>query len=181
MFIACKKEVVNVPGVQLSTSVARGPLSLNTMPDNAMLRLRLVKDSINYDETDLIFDHLSSPDYDSSEDARYLGGFGQTSLSSISLDGISLSINYMPYTDSLLIPLDVHTRQNGTFYLEISGEYKIPGDKQVWLKDTYQKDSVCLYTQPYRFIVDHADTSSYGTGRFKIFFKNIPTPTQAPK
>jgi trimeric autotransporter adhesin len=168
---ACKKEETVLQLKAFTTPPLFIATKADTIPDGAMVGIKLVKDSINSDETLLVFDHTSSPNYNPMEDARYLAGMGQVSLASVSADGIDLSINSSKYIYGMSIPLDVHTRVTSAVYLEISREHNIPAVMQIWVKDNYLKDSVNLCTQVYHFVADKTDTSTFGNKRFKVFFK----------
>jgi hypothetical protein len=146
----------------------------DTIPDNGSIKILLSKDSINNDETMLVFNHKSSRAYVFNEDALYFQGLGQVSLASISNDGRDLAINRLPYTPGMLISLDVHTRSSGPFYFNISYVNKIPANIQVYLIDRFLKDSVNLLNKNYNFNIAKTDTNSFGNKRFKIAFKVEP-------
>jgi len=151
------------------TAIAAKP---DTIPDSAELKIRLVKDSINTDETMFVFDHKSSLKYVFDQDSPYFQGFGQISLASISSDGRDLVMNGLPYTPGMSISLDVNVKTDGSYFLGISYEKKIPADLQIWVKDAYLKDSVDVRLRNYSFSVSKADTNSYGNKRFKIVLSN---------
>jgi len=165
---ACKKEEKISPKAPQLIATALLVTKPDTIPDSAMLKIKLGADSINTDETLFIFNHKSSPRYVFNEDAPYFQGFGQVSLASISSDGKDLAINGLPYTFGTSIGLDVHTKNNGIYFLEISYQKKIPSNTQIWIKDSYLKDSVDLCTRNCTFNVSKADTNSFGSKRFKL-------------
>jgi hypothetical protein len=110
------------------------------------------------------------------EDAVYFAGNGQVSLASVSKDGEDLSINGLPYTPCMSIGLDIHAKTSGSYLLKISYEKEIPADIEIWIKDTYLRDSVNVRTGNYSFNIDKADTNSFGGERFRLILKNADQP-----
>jgi hypothetical protein len=98
-------------------------------------------------------------------------GFGDLSLASMSNDGKKLSINGLPYTQGMSIGLDVEAKDDGAYSLQVSYENKMPANIQIWVKDTYLKDSVNVCKANYNFTVSKADTNSFGSKRFKLIIK----------
>jgi hypothetical protein len=168
---ACKKEEKISPNTTPPKSTAVIVAKADTIPDSATLKITLVKDTVNADETMFVFKHTSSLAYVFDEDAPYFQGFGEINLSSISSNGRDLAINGLPYTSGMSIGLDVQAKTNGAYFLEISYERKIPSTIQIWLKDTRLKDSVDLRSHNYNFSVSKADTTSFGRNRFKLVLK----------
>ena len=170
---ACQKEAkVILPDVPAG-SVAIVAASQDTIPDKACFKIKLIKDSMNYDETAIVFDHTASTIYNSTWDAIYFTGFGKESLSSLSSDGRELAINRLPYSPGMSIYLDMHAKANGNLFLETSYENNIPANIHIWLTDTFLKDSVEIGVANYNFSVSKADTNSMGGKRFKLTLKNI--------
>jgi len=175
---ACQKEEIILPKAPtIAASSAHGPavvaqVNKDTIPDNSAFKIKLVKDSINSDETMLSFDHSASRQYSSNNDAPYLQGFGQVSLASVSSDGVDLAINEVPYSPGMSIGLDVRARADGAYQLQISYQHNIPATIQIWLKDNYLKDSVNVCLKKYSFKVITADTSSFGKNRFRLVLKD---------
>lgn len=170
LFAACKKDTSIAPEIPTSITVAIAA-SADTLPDKAGFRIKIFQDSVNYEETAVIFKHSASPDYIFGEDAPYMPGFGKVSLASMSKDGKSLSMSIMPYAPGAGINLDAHTRLNGSFFLKVSAVYKMPSETKIWLKDNYLKDSVNLRSTNYAFKVDGADLNSFGKQRFTLVVK----------
>lgn len=180
-FAACKKSVEVTPlNSQVKSKVdsisATKPDTVtvapqDTIPDNAAFRLKLFKDNSNYDETLFMFKKAANLNYTSGMDAAYMVGFGQESLASISKDGKKLSIYSLPFTPGMAVALDVESKNDGAYSLQISYQNKMPSNIQVWVKDTYLKDSVNVCTGNYNFTVTKADTNSFGTKRFKLIIK----------
>jgi hypothetical protein len=170
---ACQKEAKPIPQNIPAGSAAIVAVSLDTIPDKASFKIKLIKDSMNYDETAIVFGHTASLDYIPTEDATYLTGFGKESLSSLSSDGTALAINRLPYSPGMSIYLDMHAKADGNFFLETSYKNNIPANIHIWLKDTFLKDSVDIGVANYNFSVSKADTNSMGGKRFKLTLKNI--------
>ncbi|MBS1530538.1 MAG: hypothetical protein JSU01_09540 [Bacteroidetes bacterium] len=145
----------------------------DTIPDQTVLRLRLAKDSINYDETLFMFNHTAGTAYDPNYDSPYMSGYGLESLASLSSDDHDLVVNTIPYQPGLPVRLDVGATGDGSFALQISYlSASMPADIQVFIKDRYLKDSADVRTGPYKFNIVKSDTASYGASRFSIVFRN---------
>jgi hypothetical protein len=170
---ACQKETEGIPPNIPVGSAAIVAVSQDTIPDKACFKIKLIKDSMNYDETAIVFGHAASVDYIPSEDAIYLTGFGKENLSSLSSDGTALAINRLPYSPGMSIYLDMHAKADGNFFLETSYKNNIPANIHIWLTDTFLKDSVEIGAANYNFSVRKADTNSMGGKRFKLTLKNI--------
>jgi hypothetical protein len=170
--VACKKD--SKTSGESSNRITASLLNVtkpDTIPDNAAVKLKLVKDSLNYDETMLCFNHSSSSEYDSKIDAVYFTGFGQESLASLSRDGVALAINNQPYTPNMSIGLDLHVKNSGVYLIKISYQKDIPGDIHLWLKDNYRQDSIEVSHYNYYFDVYNTDTASFGKGRFQLIVR----------
>jgi hypothetical protein len=170
---ACQKEAKEIPQNIPAGSATIVAASQDTIPDKASFKIKLIKDSMNYDETAIVFDHTASLDYNPMEDAIYFTGFGRESLSSLSGDGRALAINRLPYSPGMSLYLDMHAKADGIFFLETSYENNIPADIHIWLTDTFLKDSVDIGFANYNFSVSKADTNSMGGKRFKLTLKDI--------
>jgi len=142
-----------------------------TIPDKAVLKLKLFRDSVIYDETSISFEHAASPAYNSNLDAVYFAGFGQLGFASISTDGRDLSQYVLPYTQGMAIRLDLHAKTDGICKVMISDESAIPAGVHIWLKDKLLKDSVDISKQNYSFNVSLPDTSSFGKNRLAVILK----------
>jgi hypothetical protein len=187
LFAACKKETVVTPKTPPATqsssstsgqSTGRNHVSItppaiapDTLADRAMLKITLVKDSVNYDETMFIFSNSASSSYDPNEDSPYFPGYGQESLSSISADGRDLVINTLPYKPGSAIHLNVNAKSDGAFSLQVSFKNKIPANVDVTIKDNYLKSSHNISGAPYHFSIAKSDTGTYGANRFELSLK----------
>lgn len=169
---SCKNDLENLPVDVHKALPGDSVVSKNAIPDRAAFRIKLVKDSTDYDETMLMFDHRSGFTYNPDKDAAYLAGFGQVSLASISSDGQDMSVYSLPYVSGLTVGLDVRTQTDGSFALQISYESKIPANKEILIRDTYLKDSIDVRQGIYNFTIDKADTNSFGNKRFKLVVRD---------
>jgi len=187
---ACKKEGIVTPTTTSSASSAKtgssagtpvattptapkttAPVSADTLANLSAIKLKLVLDSTNNDETMFLFKKAASQNYDPAVDAEYFAGYGQVSLASISADGTDLAINTLPYSPNKPIKLDINTKNDGTYLFKISYERTIPANVQIWLKDAYAKDSLNVRAGNYQFKVLKSDTSSYGKNRFQLVLR----------
>ncbi|HTD39410.1 MAG TPA: hypothetical protein VK671_02230 [Mucilaginibacter sp.] len=155
----------NVVSTQITQPAAAKP---DTIPDGAIVKIKLQMDSASLDETLLEFKHSASGNYSSSQDAIYFQGFGIGSLSSRTCDGVYCAIQAVPFVPGKAIPLKVTTQKDGVYLLKTSYTKNIPPDKGIWLKDAYRKDSLNLRIWNYRFDVIKSDTNSFGVGRFSV-------------
>jgi len=144
----------------------------DTIPDKAMLKVKLVKDSINYDETILMFDHAASTVYSTDYDSPYMQGYGQESLASLSSDGRDLVINTIPYKAGAPVGLDVNVKSDGAFALQVSYLKSIPAGIQVIVRDNYLNDSLDIRTNTYKFNIVKSNAATYGANRFSVVFRN---------
>ena len=177
---ACKKEAKVAPTVTkpvvvttptTPTSVAP-VVQADTIPDKAIFKLQLIKDSVNYDETMFLFNHTSTLSFNNNEDAPYMPGFGAESLASISNDGQDLAINGLPYKSGMSVGLDVNTKASGAYVFALSYINHVPANIKIYLKDNMTKDSVDVRSSNYTFNIDKTDASSYGNARFKLIIKD---------
>lgn len=176
-FVACQKAAKVSPQKIISpiTVPTSNPVTTeipDTLATNAGVKIRIAKDSVNTDETMLLFDKSANPGYDPMEDARYFAGSGKVSIASICNDGTEMAISRLPYTPGKVIPLFVTAKTDGQYLLKISYEKSFPADKRVWLRDTYLKDSIDLRTGNYMFDLTKADTNTFGSSRFKLVIKS---------
>src|ERR1700753_2620287 len=143
---ACFKDLKDspVPSANVKSTTSDSTTEPDTVSAKAAFRLRLVKDSTDYDETMIAFKPGASPNYLPSEDGVFFQGFGPINLASISADHTNLSINTLPYHQNMSIGLDVIAQSSGVLSLEISYENNLSPTTQIWLKDMYLKDSLNL-------------------------------------
>ncbi len=142
------------------------------------LRLKMITDSINYDDIVIGFRSTASPKFDGMEDARYIPGNGAAEgLSSLSGDSVKLSINYLPLPKLApqSIKLFVTAAHSGQYTLQKAALDGLPQIYEVWLIDKYKKDSLDIRNNNnYIFNIDLTDTMSYGINRFEVLIRQNP-------
>jgi trimeric autotransporter adhesin len=173
---SCKKDAVT-PAInqsQDSQNLTAASTGLNqgsvTNIITGYLRLQLAKDVINTDNIIIDFKAGSKTTYVKGEDAPTLQGFGMVSLSSLSSDNEPLAINILPLpTQSLTIGLKVKAKTEGIYNLSMTTISSIPDIFEIWLMDSYKKDSLDFrVNSSYAFNIFNSDTSSYGGHRFSL-------------
>jgi hypothetical protein len=145
-----------------------------------VLRLRLYLDPQDYDDIVIGFNDTASTAYNYNYDAVYLAGIGAAEgLASYSSDGVALSINTMPFPGKSqeVIRLKVQAANSGTFVFQRTELDTLPPLYELWLMDTYKKDSLNLRTSSaYTFTINKADTASFGSNRFQVVMRQEPAP-----
>lgn len=161
-------KVTNQPGTFMLNSAP-------TMQSVKTLHIKLVKDSVQQEETLLSFNNNFSDNYVVNEDAPYLKGYSNISFSSQSADKHLLAINHLPFPKvSQSIAMSVAVAQAGSYQLNIAQQDNIPAAYDVWLKDAYLKDSLDIrHNSTYNFNVS-PDVNSTGAGRFSVIMRLNP-------
>ena len=169
---SCQKDVTDVP-VPVKQAEIKVVLSAtpDTIPDGGAFKIKMQKDSSAIDETAVIFNKTASPAFSNTSDAVYFPGFGIGSLASVTSDGISCAIQKTPFTPGKTVRLNVNAKSNGIYILKLSYLNKIPQNVNVWLMDSYMKDSLDMRVGNYAFQVIKSDTTTFGKGRFKIILR----------
>ena len=170
LFVSCKKELALLPQSAQPAMLNVAKLQ-DTLADGAFFRIRLQKDSSPIDETVIVYRHTAPLNYDPSVDAEYFQGFGIASLSSITNDNIPCAIQTIPFSENNTVKLNLGSQNDNNYILRISALAKLPASLHIWLKDSLLKDSLDLRIANYAFKVNKCDTSSFGTGRFKIIVR----------
>ena len=169
--MACRKEEKLSPVTAAKAKLASSGIKYDTIPDKAVLKIELFRDSIISDETAIAFEHTACLAYNSLIDAPYFAGTGQLSFASISSDGRDLAINTLPYKQGMAIRFDVHAKTDGLYKVMVSSESAVPSDIHIWLKDKYLKDSVDISKKNYSFKISQVDTNSFGKNRLELILK----------
>ena len=139
----------------------------------AHFNLRIVKDSLQYYEILVRFNHTYSLNYEDinnaniSEDATVISLPAKLNLSAITSDGVLVNFDGLPYTKGMAIPLDVNA-YTGAYFLKAVRLTNIPSYSHIWVKDSLLKDSLDLRTGNYHFNIDQADANSFGKKRFQV-------------
>jgi hypothetical protein len=143
-----------------------------------LLRLKLVIDSLNYDNIVIGFGSSASSKYNPQEDSQYFSGINAPEgLSSFSSDSVRLSVNLLqfPKRTPQVIKLDVEGAKSGVFSLQRTALDSIPKIYEIWLMDKYKKDSLDLKNnKDYTFYINKSDTNSFGSNRFQIVIRQSP-------
>lgn len=145
-----------------------------------VLRIKLVKDSINTDESLIAFEPDAKNDYEPILDADRLNGIGNVAtLASYATQNTQmLAINHVHSIDSTTrVKLYVNvTGAQGINALTFSGLETLDQRYDVFLIDHYKKDSlqINLYKQ-YAFNIRPDSAGSYGDSRFELAFHKKST------
>jgi hypothetical protein len=112
------------------------------------IRLQLAKDSVNIDESVLVFKKNTSANFVVGEDARYFKGTGTVSLSNVSANNVALAINQLPFTNAKQsIALKIGINTSGAYRLNMPEATNISKQYDIWLMDNYLKDSLKYMTK----------------------------------
>jgi len=174
----CKKDITTATDHSATTvkseptkTTTTAPVNQDTLANSSFIKLALVLDSLNSDETALVFMKTANPDFNGNEDGQYLQGLGRENLASIAPDGTKMAINTMPYTPNKPIRLYAYTKNDGSYLFKMTDERTIPANLQVWVRDNLKKDSLNVRTGNYKFTVQKADTNTYGSNRFQLVLR----------
>lgn len=180
---ASSPQLIFTEAAKTTAQLTGRPLLMGTpvaKSTNRLLMLKMAKDSSNYDETLIRFTDTADNKFVHNEDAPYLIGSGVVSLSSFSSDSIAMAINQMqlPKQRSLSIPLNVKAKVNGVYKIQMVTVSQIPQVYDIWLMDAYKRDSVDMkHNNEYLFDINKADTTTFGSGRFKLVIRENPAYT----
>jgi hypothetical protein len=145
---------------------------------NQVMRLKLMIDSLNYDDIALVFNSSASTRYNSNEDAMYIrGSNAPEGLSSFSDDNVKLSINSLPLPGLApsVIRLSIDATRTGTYTFQKTALDAIPKLYDIWLMDNFKKDSLNIRNNStYIFDVNTRDTATYGDNRFQLIIRQDP-------
>jgi hypothetical protein len=160
------------------------PKIQDTLSDSALFKIQLVnvKDTlpppsnywigrvemlIKFNHTyHLAFSHGLPPYWD--EDAGVPGYGSGLNVMGITIDGVAVQVDGIPYKAGVSVPLLVTGDASGQYLLRAYYVRWFPQDIHIWCKDNYLKDSVDLRKGNYHFTMDKADTNQYGKKRFSI-------------
>jgi len=143
-----------------------------------VFKLRLLIDSLNYDDIAFNFNSSASSKYNWNEDAAYMAGnSAPEGLASFSDDSVKLSINSLPLPNLAprMIRLRVEAAVTGTYTFKKMALDAIPKIYQLWLMDKAKNDSLDIRNNStYVFDVDVNDTTTYGNNRFQLVIRQDP-------
>jgi hypothetical protein len=144
------------------------------------LHLKLVQDSLNYDECGLYFNSAWSDKFDGN-DAADLDGVGNNAfLSSYTSDNVRTSINMLSdYTAGKRVPLFVKFSATGIYQLQLEDLLNFKSaNYSVFLIDNLQKDSLDLTLyKSYNF--NYTPGTANDSTRFVLAIEHKPVPHYA--
>jgi hypothetical protein len=137
-----------------------------------LIRLQLIKDSLNLDGVAIVLAKGISPTFDKDKDTEDLGGSGALeSLSVLSSDSVQISIHRhpLPGKNQETVRLLADATASGPYKLKITDLKDLPDLYDVWLKDNFLKDSVNIKTLPeYNFNIDKGNSATFGVDRLQL-------------
>ncbi|MEX8546516.1 MAG: T9SS type A sorting domain-containing protein [Mucilaginibacter sp.] len=152
------------------------------------LRLKLEKDSLNYDDILLTFKEGQQEGYHSEEDVDDLtSANAAVSLSALSkTEHKPLAVSALPVPEKTsFIPISVDVAVSGPYKIKLTDYADRFKNEPVFLKDNFTKDSVDLHLKPeYAFFIDKNMAATFGGNRFIVYFKqavsNLPVVVKPP-
>ena len=154
------------PNLMLGQPVASAPLQY--------LRLKMLQDSINTDETMIRIKNNGGANFIEGLDAIYKPGTGTVSLASRSGDQVDIAIKsiILPKQQAENVMLDVNATTNGIYQLTLRDIVSIPRLYDVWLMDNYKRDSLDMrQNKTYSFYINKSDSTTFGTTRFYLVIR----------
>jgi len=167
-------EATKVATSQPSTLLFAARPQLAAASTQQYMHLKMIKDSVNYDDVIIGFKTGASSKYSINEDALHLtGNAPPETLTALSSDSIGLSIDYLPLpTGQTIVGLNVNATASGRFQFSRTELVGIPAFYEIWLKDNLLKDSLDLRANTtYTFDIDKTNPASFGANRFQIVFR----------
>ena len=179
---SCQKDVSVAPEANTPTNTtAVTPTTGSLTPGNTsvtdtilnvtgFIKLELKKDTVNKTNIVIYFTPQAKASYVPSEDAIYFQGFGQETLTSLSSNGVKLSVNELPLKQlGDCIKLYVYGKSSAVYKLSLIQSDSIPAKYHVWLLDGLKKDSLDLSVHcSYNFDIATSDTTTFGSNRFMV-------------
>lgn len=164
-------EVKEKIGIQLNNT--KGDVEINQPIEKNRHLVRLnVQDSLNVDPATIVLENGFDKNH-TTPDAVYFGGTSTVSCNTLTADGVSCAINFMPPAEEVdSIKLFVNTVASNNElklnFTDISGV----GSKQLTLIDKYlnKKFVVSEENATYNFAIDKAIPASFGNSRFVLVF-----------
>lgn len=138
-----------------------------------IIHMELRKDTVNKDDILLFFDKKNKAAYDHEEDSLDPGGLNAIlDLSSLASNGEILSINALPEMGSVPeVRLFTHTTTSGELGMywnadDISSQFELLfEDRLLQTSKNMRKETA------YHFVVNKADSTTFGKNRFRILIK----------
>jgi hypothetical protein len=150
-------------------------LPVQAAQEPQILRLKLAKDSINTDESMILFEANSQNSYEKDNDATRINGIGNIATLATYAAGSTqqLAINHLHSIDSttrvkLYVSISASASNNS---LSITGFNSLDIRYDAYLLDHYKNDSVKISaTGLYNFTTRTDSTDSFGANRFELVF-----------
>ncbi|MBD1393060.1 Ig-like domain-containing protein [Mucilaginibacter glaciei] len=152
-------------------AVANIPTVFSIALKNPSLRIKLVQDSILYNETLINFKEASSNNLNENEDVVYLTAPSQLIfMYSNTADGSPCVINNMGSLRTIKsVSLYAEASSTGIYQIQFTGAETIDSHYRIFLKDAFTKDSLEITAHPtYNFNINRADPTTYGANRFSL-------------
>jgi hypothetical protein len=160
---------------EAQSAVSQQTSSPSTEP---ILRLQMIKDSINTDDIVLAFNNNVSAAFENNKDAEDLGSNGaQIALSALSSDSVKTVIHHRPFPKKQqeVIPLTSDATTSGPYQLKVREFSNIPAIYEVWLKDNFTKDSLNIkQDNVYSYNIDKGTPATFGKNRFQLVLRQSP-------
>jgi hypothetical protein len=171
--------LMNAPSSIAALSFSGAPVANPApAPVAAMLRFKLLKDSVNTDDVVLALNDKTDSKFSSTDDAEDLNGNAPlVSLSILSSDDVAAAIKQvkLPESTQQTISLLVDATTTGTYKLRLDELNNLPPAYEVWLKDDFTNDSLDIKTNnTYDFTINKANAGTFGRYRFKIIIRQNP-------
>lgn len=165
---------INAQGKFAAANVSDSDPKPYTWP-TPLLRLKLIKDSINFDAVVIVLVKGISAAYNADKDAEDLGGNGAPeSLSALSSDSVKITIHRRPIPGKQqeVIPLFADATASGDYKFRLTDLEDMPDLYEVWIKDNLTKDSVSVKQNgEYAFTIDKVNLASFGSNRFQLIIR----------
>lgn len=150
---------------------SRGLIVNSLVNPVSSLHIKIVEDSILYNETLLTFSDKYKNEYNDVEDAAYLTGPLQTLfLYSNTTDGSNCVINNMSRLENIIKPIKLYAdgAATGIYQMQFKPN-AIDPYYRIFLKDAFTKDSLEITAnQTYTFNINRANAATYGANRFSL-------------
>ncbi|MDB5147245.1 MAG: C-terminal target protein, partial [Mucilaginibacter sp.] len=144
-----------------------------------LIRLQLIKDSLNLDGVAIVLIKDISPAFNQNKDTEDLGGSGALeSLSVLSSDSVQVSIHRHPLPGKTqeTIRLFADATASGPYKLKLTDIKDLPDPYEVWLKDKFLNDSLNVKSNPeYNFNIDKNNSASFGATRLELIVRQNQT------
>jgi len=152
--------------IMLGIPVASAPLQY--------MRIKMIKDSVSTDETMIRIKSNGALSFVNNLDAVYKQGNGAVNLASFTTDHVDIAIKAVPLPklQAESLALDVNATTTGIYKLTLRDIVAVPRLYDVWLMDTYKKDSLDMRQNiTYSFYINKTDSTTFGSKRFNLVIR----------